>query len=85
LLVWVIDPKSRTAEVFNDPARPERMTLVREVGVLDGGTVLAGFHLPLADLFGDLEPPARLHSDLSRISTFARYSQIAPGAATFDE
>ena len=34
------------------------MSLVREGDALDGGTVLVGFRLPLADLFGDLEPPS---------------------------
>lgn len=56
-VVWVIDPKTRTAEVYNDPTRPNQMTLIRETDTLDGGTVLAGFHLPLADLFADLDPP----------------------------
>jgi Uma2 family endonuclease len=57
-LVWVIDPKARTAEVYDDPARPNQMTLVREADALVGGSVLPGFRLPLADLFADLEPPA---------------------------
>jgi Uma2 family endonuclease len=57
-LVWVIDPKSRTAEVYDDPARPNQMILVREADVLEGGAILPGFHLPLADLFADLDPPA---------------------------
>jgi hypothetical protein len=34
------------------------MTPVRETDALDGGAVLPGFRLTLADLFGDLEPPA---------------------------
>lgn len=57
-IFWVIDPKTRTAEVFDDPARPNQMTPSREADALDGGTVLPGFRLPLADLFNDLEPPA---------------------------
>jgi Uma2 family endonuclease len=57
-LMWVIDPKSRTAEVYDDPNRPDQMVLVRETDVLDGGTVLRGFRLPLAELFADLDPPA---------------------------
>ena len=56
-IVWVIDPKSRTAEVYDDATKPNQMTLVRETDALDGGTVLPGFHLPLADLFSDLDPP----------------------------
>jgi Uma2 family endonuclease len=57
-LIWVIDPKTRTAEVYADPSRPSQMTPVRETDALDGGAVLPGFRLTLADLFGDLEPPA---------------------------
>jgi Uma2 family endonuclease len=57
-LIWVIDPKTRTAESFDAPARPNHMTLVRDTDALDGGDVLPGFRLPIADLFADLEPPA---------------------------
>jgi Uma2 family endonuclease len=56
-LIWVIDRKARTAEVYDDPARPNQMTLVRESEALDGGAVLPGFRLTLADLFADLDPP----------------------------
>lgn len=47
-LVWVIDPKNRTAKVHTST------TKFRELGpdgVLDGGRVLPGFKLALADLF----------------------------------
>lgn len=57
-LVWVIDPKTRTATVYDDPASPNHATAVSETGTLDGGTVLPGFTLSLAALFGDIEPPA---------------------------
>lgn len=57
-LVWVIDRKTRTAEVYSDPARPDLMALVRDADALDGGAVLPGFALPLAELFADLDPPA---------------------------
>jgi Uma2 family endonuclease len=56
-LVWVIDPKTRTAEVHDDPTHPNHSILIRETDVLDGGAVLPGFHLSLADLFADLDPP----------------------------
>jgi Uma2 family endonuclease len=52
-LVWVIDPIDRTVEVYADPSRPDVVTLLREAGTLDGGSVLPGFRLPLADLFSD--------------------------------
>ncbi|QJW96364.1 Uma2 family endonuclease [Frigoriglobus tundricola] len=57
-LIWVIDPNTRTAEVFDDPVQPNQMTTVGEADALGGGAVLPGFTLPLAELFADLEPPA---------------------------
>jgi Uma2 family endonuclease len=47
-LTWVIDPKTLTAKVYTTATR------FRELGpdgVLDGGRVLPGFKLALADLF----------------------------------
>jgi Uma2 family endonuclease len=47
-LVWLIDPKTQTAEVYTSP------TSKRKVGKqqsLSGGEVLPGFSLPLTDLF----------------------------------
>ncbi len=46
-LVWLIDPKKRTARVFSSP---EKSALVRADQVLDGGDVLPGFVLLLSDL-----------------------------------
>ncbi len=46
-LVWLIDPKKRTARVFS---APEKSILVRALQSLDGGDVLPGFVLSLADL-----------------------------------
>ncbi|HEV3384255.1 MAG TPA: Uma2 family endonuclease [Gemmata sp.] len=57
-LIWVIDPKTRTAEVYDDPAQPDKMIPIGEAGALDGGTVLPGFRLLLSELFADLDPPA---------------------------
>lgn len=57
-LIWVIDRAARTAEVYADPKRPDAVTLLREGDTLDGGPVVPGFALPLADLFADIEPPA---------------------------
>ena len=57
-LVWVINPKTRTAEVYDDPVKPDHKTLVKETDALEGRSVLPGFRLPLAELFADLEPPA---------------------------
>jgi Uma2 family endonuclease len=46
-LVWVIDPKGRSAAVFA-PERPP--LLLGEDGVLDGGDLLPGFSLRLGDI-----------------------------------
>jgi Uma2 family endonuclease len=58
-LMWVIDPLAWTAEVYDDPNQPDHATLIRETEVLDGGQVLPGFRLSLAELFADIEPPAQ--------------------------
>ena len=47
-LFWVIDPESKTAKVYTSPKRFRELD---ESGALDGGKVLPGFKLPLADLF----------------------------------
>lgn len=53
-LAWVIDPDTRTARVYTSPNNPAELT---EADALDGGDVLPGFRLPLADLFAKLPPP----------------------------
>jgi Uma2 family endonuclease len=45
-LVWLIDPRKRTARVFS---APEKSVLIRADQSLDGADVLPGFILPLAD------------------------------------
>ncbi|HYH64982.1 MAG TPA: Uma2 family endonuclease [Urbifossiella sp.] len=52
-LVWVIDPPTKAAKVYTSAKRFKQLD---ETGTLDGGKVLPGFALPLADLFA---PPAR--------------------------
>ena len=47
-LVWYVYPRPRTVHVFTAPGRPR---IVREGQSLDGGAVLPGFVLPLAELF----------------------------------
>jgi Uma2 family endonuclease len=47
ILVWLIDPRKRTARVFSSI---EKSTLVREHQALDGGEVLPGFAVRLSDL-----------------------------------
>jgi Uma2 family endonuclease len=47
-LMWVIDPRGRSAAVFRPAAAP---ILLREDGELNGGDVLPGFRLTLRDVF----------------------------------
>ena len=51
-LVWEIDPESRTATAYTDP---EKHTLLHETESLNGGDVLPGFSLSLAELFSELD------------------------------
>jgi Uma2 family endonuclease len=48
--VWVIHP---LRGVFYDYASPTEVQILTRADVLDGGDVLPGFRLPLADLFTD--------------------------------
>ena len=47
-LVWVVDPQTRTVTVYESLARAR---VLLEDDKLDGGEVLPGFELALADLF----------------------------------
>src|SRR5262249_27138469 len=47
-LVWLINRKPQTAEVYTSPTDKKRIS---KNGSLDGGEVLPGFRLPLAKLF----------------------------------
>lgn len=47
-LVWLIDPKSRTVDVYTSPTEFRRF---RNGQTLDGGSVLPGFKLPLRQFF----------------------------------
>jgi Uma2 family endonuclease len=53
-LVWIIDPETRSAEVYT---APDEKTAIPATGSLDGGDVLPGFRLPLAKLFEKLPAP----------------------------
>ena len=55
-LVWEIDPRGRTVDVYTDPTTPTR---IAETDTLDGGAVLPGFALPLADLFAAFDDGTR--------------------------
>lgn len=52
LLVWYVDPKSRTAQVFT---AADRGVTLHEGETLDGGVVLPGFRLPLSQLFAGFD------------------------------
>jgi Uma2 family endonuclease len=48
LAVWLIYPKTQTAEVYSSPTHCEQ---VAKNEALDGGTLLPGFRLPLKTIF----------------------------------
>jgi Uma2 family endonuclease len=56
-LVWMINPRQRTAEVYTAPDAPS--AILDETQALDGGKVLPGFTLPLAELFARLPASPR--------------------------
>ncbi|MFO0851514.1 MAG: hypothetical protein U0871_23590, partial [Gemmataceae bacterium] len=47
-LAWVIDPRKQSADIYTSAAK---FKTIDATGTLDGGRVLPGFKLPLADLF----------------------------------
>lgn len=51
-LVWLVDPKTRTVAVHAPGIAP---VVLDASGTLDGGAVLPGFALPLAELFAELD------------------------------
>ncbi len=56
--VWVIDPDTEMAKVYS---APNQFVEVNKDQAVDGGKLLPGFRLPLAELFADLEEkPARV-------------------------
>jgi Uma2 family endonuclease len=55
-LLWYVHPATRTVEVFT-PAAPDAPRTLREGDALDGGEVLQGFSLPVAELFAEPQRP----------------------------
>jgi Uma2 family endonuclease len=51
-VVWEIDPRARTVVVYTSPTASTTLTAA---DMLDGGTVLPGFTLPLQQLFAELD------------------------------
>jgi Uma2 family endonuclease len=52
-LVWEIDPEARTIQVYTQAAASDRV--LAGADTLDGGAVLPGFTLAVADLFAELD------------------------------
>jgi Uma2 family endonuclease len=53
-LVWLVDPRTETVAVYTDPTAHVTLTTA---DTLDGGAVLPGFTVPVAELFSYLDPP----------------------------
>jgi Uma2 family endonuclease len=56
-LVWIVDLDARTVDVYA-PGAPDPPVTRRVGDALDGGEVLPGFALPLAELFAELDRTA---------------------------
>ncbi len=50
-IVWLVQPASQTVQVYT---ALDTSVVLKAPEVLDGGRLLPGFHLPVADLFGYL-------------------------------
>jgi Uma2 family endonuclease len=48
-LAWLVDPETRSVAVYTSPDEP--ISTVPETGELDGGTVLPGLQIRVADMF----------------------------------
>ena len=55
LLVWIVDPRTETVAVYTDPTAHTTLTTT---DTLDGGAVLPGFAVPVANIFAYLDRPA---------------------------
>jgi Uma2 family endonuclease len=53
LLVWVVWPGQTRIDVWHPSRRSGPMATLGAGGTLDGGEVLPGFTLPVADVFTD--------------------------------
>ncbi len=51
-LVWEVDPRDRSIAVYSEPTTP---TILHDGEILDGGTVLPGFSVPVRDVFAVLD------------------------------
>lgn len=55
-LAWVVDPRAKTAKVYTSAKKFKEYS---KTDTLDGGKVLPGFKLKLADLFDSAKPPKK--------------------------
>lgn len=55
-LAWIIDPQTKSAKVYTSA---KRFKEIDETGILDGGKVLPGFKLSLAELFASTKRPKK--------------------------
>jgi Uma2 family endonuclease len=66
-LVWLVDPRQRHVEVYT---APDRKSVLQEDQALDGGDVLPGLFLPVAEVFAEVPreegPGARSAKPASR-------------------
>ncbi len=51
-LVWVVYPSQSKIHVYSSPTHP--ITVLSRSDILDGGTAVSGFRLPLAELFTEV-------------------------------
>ena len=51
-VIWEVNPKIRTVDVYTTDGSVTRLSGVETI---DGGAVLAGFALPLGELFAELD------------------------------
>jgi len=58
-LVWIIDPDSRTVDVYTSP---DAFVTKSGSDVLDGGSVLPGLVIPIVDVFAELDREAKPQS-----------------------
>jgi Uma2 family endonuclease len=56
-LVWFVDPKRRTVQVFTSP---EKSVVLSENQILDGGSVLPGLEIPIRSLFAEISQDPEL-------------------------
>jgi Uma2 family endonuclease len=65
-LVWYIDPRTRTVRVYTSP---DDVTELGAADTLDGGDVLPGFSVPVAQLFEQLAPaPAAKSTKVPKVN-----------------